>query len=282
MTTTNPVQERYIERTNRRQIVVRSDGFEMGVLFGYLNSDMRDTIHESVNGRHFPVGSTDASSRVLNSWEAEGVIDDPRTDAQGWRRYSLLEVVWLHTAIRLRRFGLPVQALIRVRHTMNELWVPVSVESGPPITLFEMYVLHAMAGKRVYLLAFEDGTAELATDTQCEVTSSLFGLADHIRIELNLIISNVFPKLDLPETVTEHRVALSSEETSILSTLRRGDFTSVTFTMQNGKVRTIQATEDVKGDRIVDILRGADFQDIEVKQRDGKIVKMTRTLIKKL
>ncbi len=77
---------------------------------------------------------------------------------------------------------------------------------------------------------------------------------------------------------------LSSELESISLCFRpaTGTFQSVTITMRDGRAQSIRATEDVKGERVAEILKSADFQDIEVKQRDGEVVKLTRTILQKL
>lgn len=274
--------ERHRERIQLQQAIFRSDGFEIDVMYGYLDSENRDSFHHSLNERRFPVGSTDATSRLLNGWEAEGVVDDPRPEGQGWRRYSVLEVIWLHAALHLRRFGLSVQSLIRARHTMNEDWPEFQTESGSRITLFEVYVLQAMQGVPVFLLVFEDGTAALATDDQYDTTSSLYGLADHVRIELNRIIQRAFPKLEWPKPKLDVRVPLADDEAKVVWALRSGNYISVMLTLSDGRVKTIRAREEVEGERIIDILKAGNFQDIEIKQRDGKVVHLTRTFITEL
>lgn len=278
MSTSADTPHRWTERQRLGQNVFRSDSFEVGI-YEYLDSEHRDTMHQSLNEPRFPVGSTDVSSRVLHHWEEEGVADDPRTKGQGWRRYSVLEVLWLQIALRLRKFGLPVQSLIRARHTMNEAWSGMQTEGDSAITLFEIYVLHATRGIPVYLLVFEDGTADLATEGQYEVSSSLFGLGDHVRIEINRIIQDTFPGIDWPEKQSELRVSVTKDELNVLSALSSGKYESITVTLSDGKVKTIHSTEDVRGKRIHEILDTGDFQDIEIKKRDGQIVHLRRTLL---
>lgn len=270
------------ERQARRQSVWRSDSFYLDAVIPYLDSESREDFHKALNEPRFSVGSTDASSRVLNHWEAEGIVDDPRPEGQGWRRYSGLEVIWLQAAMRLRRFGLPVQTLIRVRHTMNESWKEYRTDAGSLITLFEVYVLQAMQGVPVFLIVFEDGTADLATDAQYHFTCSLFGLADHIRIEINGIIRDTFPNVEFPTPKYDLRVSLSDDEVKVISALQRGTYSSITLTMRDGQVKTIRTTEEAKDERIVDILKSGNFQDIEIKQRDGNVVSLSRTIIDKL
>jgi hypothetical protein len=60
--------------------------------------------------------------------------------------------------------------------------------------------------------------------------------------------------------------------------MRLGNCSSVNVKMKDGHVEVIEATQTVEGQkRFVDLLKEDDYQDIEVKQRDGKIVSIKRT-----
>ena len=64
--------------------------------------------------------------------------------------------------------------------------------------------------------------------------------------------------------------------------LRTGSYNSVTIKYRNGEMERIEAEEEVPERRIIDILKEADFQDVTIKRRDGKVVHVSRTLLKKL
>lgn len=271
-----------VERAGHGQCVYRSDHFHAKAVYGFLEWEKRDRFHAMLTERKFPLSSTDASSRVINSWEMGGVVDDPRSDGQGWRRFNLLEVTWLHAAIRLRRFGLSIQALTRARNTMNDAWGGYQIESSSRITLFEIYLVQAMRSVPVFLIVFEDGTADLATDSQYDATSTYFRLADHVRIELNRTFQSAYPESNWAIPKFESRFPVSHDELSTIEAIKNGNFSSITLTLDNGKVKTIRATEEIAGERIIDLLKENDFQDIEIKQRDGNVVHLTRTIITKL
>ena len=51
-------------------------------------------------------------------------------------------------------------------------------------------------------------------------------------------------------------------------------FESIKIKMKDGKIGIIEGTEKVttKNKRVVDLLKGEDFQNIELKQENGKVV----------
>jgi hypothetical protein len=261
--------------------VYRGDAFDEG-FFDYLASDHVERIHEMLTEKRFTLKRSDVGTRVINHWESEGVTEDPREDGTGWRRFSMLDMIWLHAVARLREFGVSIEKLRRGRKSLASLGAG-GLEDGPRISYFEFYVTLALSRQPVFLLVFRDGGVQLATEAEYSggATSLIGGLADHIRLSLNEILRAVFPNIDLtPER--ESRISVSDEEFDVLVMLRTGDYSSVTIRYRDGELERIEAEEEVPERRVIDILKEADYQDVTIKQRDGKVVHLSRTLIKKL
>ena len=274
-------QRRFIERAKKRQTVFRADGFDRA-LFGYLNSEHAELTHQTLNEKRFTLKRSEVGARVINHWESEGVTEDPREGGSGWRRFSILDMVWLHAVIRLRSFGMPMQKLKRARKSLEDL-PSFSLEDGPTVTLYEFYVTQAMLRQPVSLIVFEDGEVELLAEGQSSegITRMTGGLADHVRISLNDILRKLFPKIDLKPEI-DMPMHVSDEEVHVLLMLRTGNYESVTLKYHDGEIERIEAEEEVPERRIIDILKENDFQDVTIKRRDGKEVHVGRTILKKL
>jgi DNA-binding transcriptional MerR regulator len=272
---------RFIERTKKRQTVFRGDGFDRA-LFGYLNSEHAERTHQTLNEKRFTLKRSEVGTRVINHWESEGVTEDPRKGGTGWRRFSVLDLMWLHAVARLRSFGMPMEKLKRARQSLEGL-PSFSLEDGPEITLYEFYVTQALLRQPVSLIVFEDGEVELLAEGHSSerITRVIGGLADHVRISLNGILRKLFPKIDLAPEV-DMPLNVSDEEVHVLLTLRTGNYQSVTIKYHDGEIERIEAEEEVPERRIIDILKEADFQDVTIKRRDGKEVHVSRTVLKKL
>jgi len=277
----NAQLKRTAERARKRQIVYRGDGFDEGFL-DYVASDHVERVHQMLTEKRFTLKRSDVGTRVINHWEDEGVTEDPREDGTGWRRFSMLDLIWLHAVARLREFGMSIDKLRRGRKSLASLGAG-KLEDSPRITYFEFYVTLALSRQLVFVLMFQDGEVQLATEVQYSggATSILGGLADHIRLSLNEILQAVFPNVDLvPER--DSRISVSDEEFDVLLMLRTGSYNSVTIKYRNGEMERIEAEEEVPERRIIDILKEADYQDVTIKRRDGKVVHVSRTLLKKL
>lgn len=73
------------------------------------------------------------------------------------------------------------------------------------------------------------------------------------------------------------KLGLSKSEMRVLEMMRTGKYISIKLVIKNGEVDTIEGLERLDtSERIVDMLKQHDFQNIEVKKSHGKIVCVNR------
>lgn len=88
---------------------------------------------------------------------------------------------------------------------------------------------------------------------------------------------NNSPNLVIPEKRTE--CELTSEEEKILEALRNEKFSNYKVVKRNGLIEMIECTERiVEKKRIVSILSEHNFQNLEIKTANGKVVLINRTI----
>lgn len=76
---------------------------------------------------------------------------------------------------------------------------------------------------------------------------------------------------------------LSSAEIQVLEMIRNKRFLSIKLIIKNGEVDVIEGLERLQtGERIIDMLKQHDFQNLEIKQSNGKIVCVNRIFKKKI
>ena len=84
-------------------------------------------------------------------------------------------------------------------------------------------------------------------------------------------------------TIKPQSSGLSSSEIQVLEMMRSKRFLSIKLIIKNGEIDVIEGLERIHtGKRIVDVLRQHDFQNIEIKQSNGKIVCVNRVFRKKI
>jgi len=76
---------------------------------------------------------------------------------------------------------------------------------------------------------------------------------------------------------------LSPSEIQVLEMVRSKRFLSIKLIIKNGEVDAIEGLERLDtGERIIDMLKQHDFQNLEIKQSNGKIVCVNRIFRKKI
>jgi DNA-binding transcriptional MerR regulator len=275
----NPINVEYHRRRRARTLVHRGDAFDVSVA-GVRDSPDLDRILSGLRRKRFTLGRSETSSRVVNHWEAEGVVQDPREEGKGWRRYSILDLTWLSIVRELRSFGLSTETLRAAQRDLNSPLLTARMLATPMRPL-EFYVIRAMRREPVYFFCFAGGDVELATEREYALTGLIDPIADHVRIALNPLIQRFLPKLNL-KADHEPGVVLTDKETSVLLALRDRRNSQVTVRMKGGVPDHLESRSEVEGRRIIDLLDDGPFLDLTVKQRDGKVVSMTRVLQEKL
>ena len=76
---------------------------------------------------------------------------------------------------------------------------------------------------------------------------------------------------------------LSPSEIQVLEMIRNKKYISIKLIIKNGEVDAIEGLERLDtGERIIDVLKQHDFQNLEIKQSNGKIVCVNRIFRKKI
>jgi DNA-binding transcriptional MerR regulator len=259
-------------------MILRS-GDQLAINMGYyLTSEVGKRVSEKLNDKTATIRETELSYRVVNNWESVGLIDNKRPSGKGWRKFSLMDAVWMKIIGELRKFGV---SLDKIKQTKESLYRATKPDrEGFP--WLEHFVVSALVYKHpVMILVFDTGWAEPVFLDEYIANLETFGLQPHVHINLNSILQAMYPDKDL-SPVDGNTVQLSDEEMELLLLIRTGEYEQLTVKQQDGRIELIEGTQTEKPDqRITEILGKGEWQDISLKQRDGKVVSIKRTVQKK-
>jgi len=259
-------------------MILRS-GDQMMINMGYyLKSKIAWRVSEKLNDKTATIRDTQLSYRVVNNWESVGLIDNKRPSGKGWRKFSLMDAVWMKIIGELRKFGFPLEKIKKTKESLSRSANP-DREGFPWL---EFFVVSALAYKDpVLILIFDTGYAEPVYLDEYIANMETFGLQSHVHINLNAILQEMYPDKDL-SPVDQNTMKLSDEEMELFFLIRTGEYEQLTVKQQDGRIELIEGTQTEKPDqRITEILGKGEWQDISLKQRDGKIVSIKRTVQKK-
>ena len=103
------ILEDFKSRILKKQIFPPSDYID-SLCIDYYMTDKISSYRKKVNEPIHRINTNDVSFRTLNHWEQKGLIEIERgEDGGGWRKYSLLDNIWLYIITELRKFNYSIE-----------------------------------------------------------------------------------------------------------------------------------------------------------------------------
>lgn len=175
----------------RKNVFPASDWFDLNFLAGFLHSDLK--IIEQFNQQTYTIGEEKLSSRVLNHWYQAGIITDDRPNNKGWKKFSFSEIVWMRILIKLRKFGLDLQRIKKVKEQIDCYNTKNSKSKCP---LLDFYMLVAITSTiPIKFIVFESGQAEIVRQSDIDIANQLNLInEDFISIDINKLLDKALTK----------------------------------------------------------------------------------------
>lgn len=210
------------------------------------------------------------SSRVLNNWQKEGIINFSPQDEGKWRKFNKVETIWLDIVSQLRDFGLPLSTIKLVKNQLFES----SIKQFSP---FEYSIIHCILKEPIILLIYSDGKINLMPLSQYNKQINIVHRA-HLYINLFQLIVNVFPNNKFDAISPTDGLKLSNKELKLLYYLRTGNYDWIKVNMRGGDIYLIEANRSIDPEsKVADIIRNHSYQSIEIKTENYNKVSMTTT-----
>ena len=262
---------------NKTIATYRNEAFDIGFK-DYFKNIKDNKITKVLNNTERNLKFDSITYRQLNSWGKEGLLTVQR-EGREWRRFSIIDAVWVKLIKELREFGMSREQLKITKQSLEF----ESDKYGVAMPMLEFYTAFIIGGKLpVVLLVFKDGVAVPASVTQFKVANEITGLEDHIQINLNKVLQSMFPEVDLkPQHKPE--MPLYVDEMELLAFLRLEEFEKVEIFYNNGRMQTVEGLQRIEINALVsDVIKEHQYQKIEVVIQDGQKVSLRRTLKKQI
>lgn len=107
-----------------------------------------------IQNKQFSVSATGETYRTINFWESSGLIDNNREESSEWRKFSLLDIVWIMVINELTVFGYPIKKTLIVKKNLCH-----SAEGEISLLEEYLYSLHLKSYK--VIIVHNDGTVEV-------------------------------------------------------------------------------------------------------------------------
>ena len=288
------------------------------VPFAGANSLMKGLeLYEFLSEQMFLRPEIGLSSREMNSWEKEGLIENRRGEEQRWRRFDFIEFVWLRLVMQMREIGLPIETIRKAKGWIMEqipIYDLMTLVTGIPqvveevlknadkedlpelkkflkakdwkkvfadhkITALQLFVVQVILKKTPISFAiFRDGDVLPVFHGVYDDYETKLWEEPHAMVSVSLIIKE-FLASDLAPARIGKLHLLDENETKLMEMIHSGEYESVKVNFREGKMKSLDLvkSQDTKR-KIVDVLADAKYQDITIKTHKGMISTIQNTI----
>lgn len=278
MPSTREITELYNEKNSSSEFFINL--FSRGSYFKqrldmYNSTTMCKAISAALNVKDRHIKDLPMTYRTINHWESQGLVDCDRKEDAAWRQFSIMDQLWLYTIQALREFGL---SLDRVKNAKEIFFTPIE---NYPFSIMEYYTSCAyILLEDVFLIVFSDGFAIPLTYSEYQNALKLNWIRNHVQISINEIIQKIFQDPNL-EPRYKDEASITPQEFEVLHMIRTGNFEEIKIRFVNGSIYLLEGIEDLsRVAKIEGIIRKGRYQDLEVKQENGRVVSIKRTVRK--
>lgn len=223
-----------------------------------------------LNKKMFRVADTPLTYRQINFLDSEGLLKNNRETKNGWRVFSLKELVYLSIIKELRGFGFSNEKIICLKDMFF---------SGEGAIRTEDSLLSILKGKKNILVLKNENNPFIFNLPNYMVFCSK--LKSHININLNEIFSEVL-KLVKKKGIDYYdelyyitkKVNNNKKEEEILNLIRSRNYKSITVSGNKNDEFLVkgESIQIVNENKLIEMIKEKKFADINVVKRNGSVV----------
>ena len=231
------------------------------------------------------------SYRQLNDWDSKGALPNSREQEAGWRKFSVRDLFVLLVCSEVRkRYGMPLEKLVWLKSFMLQ-------EKADHLQAAVRMMQHGLA---VFIFTDLEKSFDMAADiTIADMLELGYCRYDHphafIFICVNPIVNKILAalkkpvRLEISDRVYKARWAANDKfrvqddaELAVLDAMRDDDVKRFIVTARDKEILLELEQELQEGTDLNTAVGGHDFQTVTIKRHEGKNVRISRTVPKKI
>ncbi len=242
-----------------------------------------DTFSLLLNEKQFKLKQVEnVSARALTHWRQRGLLEDhSKTFVSGKTVFfSALEIVWISIISDLRDMGVETSSIAKIRVGLFSNIKAANKKEYPALLYYMLEIIERNVS--IYIVLTDKNDILMLNDLVYHAELKAGTIENHIAVSLNKQIRESLEEIAAIPNSSEF-TGLSMEEIQVLQIVRNKTFKYITITKKDGNITKLESIEQITDKpRIEDILKAGDYQNLEIKQHNGKVVCINRTLRKKI
>ncbi len=220
-----------------------SDGFIKALNeYMFSKNESVTSLKGHLRDRQFRISNAHVSYRNINHWEEVGLLSEfIRNEEKGWRRFTLLDLIWIKVIEHFRSFGVGLEEIKKIKESFE--W-DKKAETYP---FFEFAIVQSIFSKDDHFFYLTlNGEAGLIKESTLQTAKTFHGASTMLTVSLKHVLSEVIKK-DIPIPTSLHYV--SEPEMAIIYAMRAGDYSEINLKNKLGKPHILKTKKKIKGDQ---------------------------------
>lgn len=203
-------------------------------LYNFANSEVLDyCLHEKKSGIKVNV-----TPKLLNDWIKKEVVYISENDKGKIKRFDIIESIWLHLIIDLRKFGVSLE---KIKYIREQLDFKVN-----KFTFFKYNILSTVLGEENYMLVFETGEISFISIETYHKLTKRGRFPIHLTIRFTEYVSKVFEKNSFDVDFSYLRNTDNLDKIKMLFFLKTNFFKEIRITVTKGDTRLITSSDELE------------------------------------
>ena len=223
----------------------------------------------------YTTSDTGETYRTINSWDSDGLLLTLPNRNSKWRKFSLVEIIWIYIIRELRSFGFSKKKILKLRDCLFPTLPNGKISET---TKFKQYLLSVVAKRDVYLVVTPDGKGDLAIDIEViETERSKKGLPKtYTMISINKLCAE-FTGNEEYNKKNQFLYIPTDKELNLLNEVKNSnDIKEVTMTIKDNKIKRLNYKKEQNPKEAINILnkilKEGGRKEVNIKIENGTVV----------
>lgn len=254
-----------------------------------LDAKDRIDFNSIINTRKYTVKDSTMTYRQANSMASDNMLPEDKDRNNGWRKFSLKELIYIELVLSLKKLGLKHSQLRNVWDSFFNPYKNARKEKRLWRELSDDVIALVMGHIDIVLTITESGEVSYihpAFFTIVYPTKEPFVFVSMSDI-VNKVATRIGKEGFTPKvTLNTVEYSLTAKEEKVLTLLRDHNFKTIKLTKKDGEIELIRAEKVNEIDvgsvtAIMEAISKGRYQNISITQRDGKVVNFTQEVTMK-
>ena len=265
-----------MKENSRAPVIVCEDWYEVALHnFVYGDNESYAKYYDLLAVPRYRVSDTEENYRTINYWDEQGLLIGQREKVDSWRKFSILDLVWIRILKRLKNFGVEGEKILQLKKSLLSL-----KDTKGRYTDFAFWIFMATRRNDIFLIVLPDGRGSIAIKSDIELNQAVRPFKESfITIDFKHVVRDLIrPQANKKgEKKAELDRKLDEKEIELLNALSSVNVESVTAHLKKGKIDRIEwKSIEQNPDRLFELLRKkideSPNQTITLKRQDGKVL----------